>query len=736
MVQDFLRVSHAPYVAPSIAGFLTLICLSLLSLLRARRNSANVLFAAICFLGALINIDVALVSLIPDKELALRIERVIYFFFVFSFPVYIQFVHAFLGIIGRRGWELTAYLSAVALFPFIPTDQFITGFYRYSFGIVARGGPVFHVFSALAALGVGYCLLTLFLGMKRAEDNQQKNRIKYIFGGTGLSALMICLNILPVSGFAIYPMSNLTFLPVIFLAFGVLKYDLLDMGELVRRGTIYFILTTIFAVFSVLVLYSFPASLGADCVTGRIALPFVLAGLIVLLFNPLKEKVRSFSDTVLFKGRYDYRRLLQQVSEELTLHLKYGQIRDLLTETILAALQVSHVSLVLHDEQRDCFAPFANGGDGAPLFDRNHPVVARLEEAKKPIDKSALAWREEGGGEADQLAALFTVTNASLLVPMIVRGRLLGVIAIGQKKTGWLFVEEDVELLATIANQAAIALENARIYGDLEQLNAALEKKVEQRTAALRRALAEREKAHQQLIQSESLAAVGQLVAGTAHELNNPLASASSLIQTSVERMQGEGGNAETREEIVDDLLFSLKELKRAADIVRSLLDVSRQTQVYVESVDINTAVEDALRVLHNHSKHLAVAIEKHLAEDLPRVEGNFANLGQVFINVIKNAFQALPGGRGQVVLATRYDREADRVVVECSDTGEGMPETRIKDIFKPFFTTKEVGKGTGLGLYISHEIVKKHGGSISVVSALGKGSVFTIELPCRRNGT
>ena len=105
------------------------------------------------------------------------------------------------------------------------------------------------------------------------------------------------------------------------------------------------------------------------------------------------------------------------------------------------------------------------------------------------------------------------------------------------------------------------------------------------------------------MIQSESLAAVGQLVAGTAHELNNPLASASSLIQTSLEEMKGWEARRENLEEILDDLRFSLKEIKRAGDIVKSLLDVSRQTQVYVEPVNINVVIDDALRVLHNQYK-------------------------------------------------------------------------------------------------------------------------------------
>ena len=148
----------------------------------------------------------------------------------------------------------------------------------------------------------------------------------------------------------------------------------------------------------------------------------------------------------------------------------------------------------------------------------------------------------------------------------------------------------------------------------------------------------------------------------------------------------------DTREEILDDLQFSLKEIGRAADIVRSLLDVSRQTQVHMEPVNINAAVEDALRILYNQYKNMAITVEKNFENELPSVEGNFANLAQVFINVIKNAIQAIGQGKGTVELRTGYRRDTDAVFIECRDTGCGIPEKHVKDIFKPFFTTKEVG--------------------------------------------
>ena len=331
------------------------------------------------------------------------------------------------------------------------------------------------------------------------------------------------------------------------------------------------------------------------------------------------------------------------------------------------------------------------------------------------------------------MVRLFDRLSVAMAVPIPAREGLAGIIAIGQKKSGELFVDEDLNLLSTMANQATMAIENAKSYEELELLNLELEKKVEQRTTALREALAEKEKTQQHLIRSESLAAIGQLVAGTAHELNNPISGAMSLVETSIGTVTGWNIQADQKEEVLDDLRFSIGELRRSATIIKSLLDLSRQTQTYVEPVDMNRAVDDALRVLYNQYKNLPVEIVKLYDDSLPSVEGNYANLGQVLINVIRNALQALPEGKGRITLTT-CRRSNDMIAVECRDTGIGIPNDLLKDIFKPFFTTKTVGRGTGLGLYLSHEIVRRHGGQIRVTSEEGQGTVVTVELPCRRS--
>ena len=176
--------------------------------------------------------------------------------------------------------------------------------------------------------------------------------------------------------------------------------------------------------------------------------------------------------------------------------------------------------------------------------------------------------------------------EAEVILPMIFKNRLNGFILLGEKLSGDLFSKEDLDLLETLASQTALAIENARSYEKIEDLNKNLESKIAERTLSLQETLLEKEKTQEQLIQSESLAAIGQLVAGVAHELNNPLTSVKSLIQTTIEDLE-ELKHLPLDQEMLEDLHFADKELERAKLIVKSLLDLSRQTQTFSESVHI-----------------------------------------------------------------------------------------------------------------------------------------------------
>ena len=266
--------------------------------------------------------------------------------------------------------------------------------------------------------------------------------------------------------------------------------------------------------------------------------------------------------------------------------------------------------------------------------------------------------------------------------------------------------------------------------GSLGRLCPAIEREL--REAAMR---VERRKMQEQLLISDRMASVGTLAAGVAHEINNPLAAVMAnldLAAKGIAALCEELGAPARLEEIVDELSDAREGAERLRQIVRDLKIFSRSTgDEHRGPVNVNRVLESSLRMAWNEIRHRARLIKEY--RDLPPVEGNEARLGQVFLNLIVNAAQAIREGNAEqncIRISTDIDRDSGRVIVEVRDSGAGIPPENLPRIFDAFFTTKPVGVGTGLGLSICHRIVVGLGGEITVQSQVGKGTTFRVALP------
>lgn len=231
-----------------------------------------------------------------------------------------------------------------------------------------------------------------------------------------------------------------------------------------------------------------------------------------------------------------------------------------------------------------------------------------------------------------------------------------------------------------------------------------------------------KEQAQQTIEQSERLATVGQLAAGVAHELNNPMGSVLIYSHLCLETLEDDDPKRENLEKIVT-------QATRCKKIVQGLLDFSRQTEPNVDLANINDLLNAALTLLENQALFQNIEIQRELADSPPPIMVDGAQIQQVFINITLNAAEAMEG-QGALTIRTKVSDNQDSVEVEFADTGCGIPDENMDRLFEPFYTTKEVGKGTGLGLAISYGIIKKNKGSIDVESEVGRGTTFTIRFP------
>ncbi|MCP3175782.1 MAG: sensor histidine kinase [Desulfuromonadales bacterium] len=273
---------------------------------------------------------------------------------------------------------------------------------------------------------------------------------------------------------------------------------------------------------------------------------------------------------------------------------------------------------------------------------------------------------------------------------------------------------DEIGELALAFNDMAQNLQKAQ--RELKEWANTLEVKVEERTARI-------QSMQSKLVRSEKLATIGELVAGIAHEINNPLTGIlmyASMLESDPRLDAG----------LKDDLSVVVRETQRCAEIVRGLLGFSRESIPQKRAESINSVMERTLALIERQADFQNIRISREYGEGLPQVLIDHNQLEQVFMNILINASQAMEGkGGGSLSITTGVESEGRGVFVRIADTGCGIPEKNLARIFDPFYTTKE-NRGTGLGLSVSYGIVENHGGQIEVSSQEGKGTTFTITLP------
>jgi two-component system, NtrC family, sensor kinase len=234
--------------------------------------------------------------------------------------------------------------------------------------------------------------------------------------------------------------------------------------------------------------------------------------------------------------------------------------------------------------------------------------------------------------------------------------------------------------------------------------------------------ITQRRNMEQQLLQADKLASLGQLSAGVAHEINNPL----GLILGYTQLMLREEPDTSQKYE---DLKTIEKHTRNCKTIVEALLNFARKTETKKVMVDVNCAIEQVITVIRHQFELSGIAVHTRYDPELPQVLGDTEKLKQVVMNLVMNARQSISQA-GQITMSTRHDSRSHKIAITVEDTGSGIPPHVITRIFDPFFTTKPTGQGTGLGLSVSYGIVKEHGGEITVDSEPEKGSLFSVVLP------
>lgn len=679
-------------------------------LLRPQRAKAQTLFATLClsltawylaqFLFALsehpiwLRVAIATSAAVPATVLAFFLE--------------------FLGVSRRsasrgRAIAFTGAFGgfAVAVTPLARIDE-------------ARMVVAAWVFGALT-----FSLSLLYRRMRAASPSIEQARLAYLFIGALVALLASALDFLPTLGIpsvALGPIAVSLYL--IFLAQTLHVYRLLDLHEALGR----------FAALSVLAVFLSAIYVGLVYWAGRGPQLFIfntlIASFVILnLFEPLRAKVEGWVVATLFRERFELLQTLARLKIRLASVIDPLELARISLDTFHDSRRVTHASIYLLADARPGFslidyrgpAPVsfldasaargllatARSGQKAVLLEN---VDRRLNELRRifgPVGTARAARvvisaeqrpkLVEENKQLTELRSALTSMKAGICIPLLGAERVIGFLNLGDERVPEAYSSDEIALMLEIAEQTATVVENSKLFEGMKE--------------------------------RDRLAALGEMAAGLAHEIRNPLGAIKGAAQF-LEPGDPEGEDGEFLQVIVE-------EVDRLNGVVTQFLDYARPIKPNLQPTDVNDVVERTLLLLRT-TLPPNVQVESDLDPNMPRAASDAEPLKQVLFNLVQNAVQAMEAG-GTITVSTHAppddaggfhltSRGAEFVELRIRDDGPGIPEEQREHIFVPFYTTKE--KGTGLGLAISQRIIRSQGGTITLQARQGEQTEFLIRLP------
>jgi signal transduction histidine kinase len=620
-------------------------------------------------------------------------------------------------------WPLSIFLYAPSLVLMVLT--------LWSFSqSVAAGTGIWGApwFEALWNLGFVYLTMSALIGLislyyyayRRTPSSSLKRQLQWIMWGlfcfVVAGNIAIILTVMQVQTSAVSTILLLGMIPLpIAFAFAFLRYRLLDTDLVVSRSVVYALLTATLAAVYLLFITLLSNALGVATGSGPYTLVVFLSAFIIgILVNPVRARIQGFLDRYFFRQQIGYQDALSKWSQELSTSIRFDDLAELLTVEVPQHLLIDRAWLLVLEEDEQRLSPLqalaaAEGEeDGEPLtVTMQEAIAANLLQPGSVL----LPAKNERERDVDLLAN-WQEAGVQVMLPLLSGEKLQGVYLLGHKLSGDIYQRRELDILRTLANQAAIAIANARLYEEIRALSQVLENKVQERTQELR----------------DSLSVVY-------HELNSPITSIRGYTALLLDGRAGALNTRQTR--FLGTVRRSVMRLMR---LVADLSDISKidggRLALTSEPLNLEEVVEEATSTYSGIIEQKGLQVSSHVAPEASLVLGDPQRVAQILTNLVSNACHYTPAGGRITISAVRADGFSE---IAVHDTGIGISEEEQDKVFGRFYRSSDPlvqeQPGTGLGLAITKSLVELHNGRIRVDSAPGRGSAFIFTLPLASQG-
>ncbi|MFH1202237.1 MAG: ATP-binding protein [Candidatus Omnitrophota bacterium] len=662
----------------------------------------------------------------PTKDNALIYNLVLHYAAIFIPAFYLHFIFSLIGLSQKKRITLfLCYTMSFALASINHSTLFVKDVLpKYIFNFYPDAGKLYFLFFLDFFIWINYALYELFMTYKNTTGFKSL-QIKYVgiasiagFIGGG-SVFLLTFNIpAPPFGLALFSLY-----PIV-IAYSIVKYRLMDITVAITRTTIFVFVYSLVLGIPFFIAKTWRPWLEDIFKSNWYFVPLGFLGFLAMTGPSIYLYIQKKAENRLLREQRRYQETLRQASAGMVRIRDLKKLLNLIVYMVRRAVKLTHVCIYLFDEKANQYTLQAVRDQNRVFVTNlelgNH-LVKHLREYRKPLVYEELKRLSEDKRDLSFVLAEAEMKriNASVIVPSFVEDKLLGFIAMGDKLSGKIFTEDDLAVFSVLANQAALAIENAQFYDEVQETQ-------------------------EQLFQAEKMATLGTMADGLSHQINNRFHAMGLIAGDALDSIKLT--NAESLPEDSKKLLGEIKHalekvqdnVMQGGEVVKGLLKYSRPGEEGFEAITLDQIIDASLEMVQYKVKLKELDFVRDYAKDLPKAKVNLTQLQEVFFNLIDNANDAMRQRKEELKEAdyrpkiTVNAQGLDNVLqIKISDNGIGVKKEDFHKLFTPFFTTKASSrKGTGLGLFVIKKIVTSNHGQISVESEYQKGTTFTIELP------
>jgi signal transduction histidine kinase len=724
-----------------ISAILTTITTCILAIFVISRNPKSPLYRTFFLYTISISawaFPYAFLANAPTKQMGLFLGRAFNIGLSFISVGFLHFVLILLEVnkSKRRKIINPLYIIAIIFTILIPTKLMIRDVTpKFGLNYFINPGPAYYLYVLFWFGCVLYGLLKFFKGYRNAKG-ARRNQLKYLFFGTlvGFAACPANFALVFDIKYPFYPLATYV-IPIYtaITAYAIIRYRLVDITIFAVRSLIFSVVYGVLLISPLIIFFNskifltqalsgsnwwiLPLSVGAYALLASLT-PFIY------LF------LRRSTEDIILKEQRHYQNILRQLSATMTLIKEAERLPKIIVRKVSRAVKVEFACIYLADDDSGMFfqkSPYTIAGF-FPNFPTKIPYLSKLifyiKERRKPVFAEELTptIKNEFG------------LKSGLIIPSFVKDRLLGFLLLGPKSSGAIYTPDDASVFEVLANQAALAIENAEFISESQETQA-------------------------QLFAAERMTSMGAMAGGLSHQVNNRFHTIILAASDTIDILKLIDLEKASKEELKDYFSRIQHTLERIAEnaehggkIVNNFINFAQPDRLQREAkeFDLREPLARAIEMVRIKTTLPEETIKKDIPDTLPQIQGDFVLLLDAFFNLIDNAYDAIKekekfienGVLGSIkhykgIIKISIAKLDSAIVIKIEDNGIGIKEINKNKVFSPFFTTKASStKGTGMGLFVIQKIIAAHQGQIKLTSEYGQGAAFIITLPINKKGT